>query len=87
METRLTNSGELIAFVASYIFGQILSRGINWSLLPWLMKNGHQDKITLAGWAVSLSVMLIVLAGFLIARRVLGAGVADIGAESPSRGD
>jgi hypothetical protein len=78
----LTNSGELIAFIASYIFGQIINRGINWRLIPWLMQNGHQDKVTLAGWLVTLSVMLVVLVSFLMARRLLGAGVTDTGADS-----
>jgi hypothetical protein len=69
---KLTNRAEVIAFVGAYMAGDRIIALTSANLLPWLIENGHEDKITLAGWAISLAVMVVVLPTFLVLRRWLG---------------
>ena len=79
MAGKLTNRAEVIAFVGAYVAGDRIIALISANLLPWLIENGHEDKITLAGWAISLAVMVVVLPAFLVLRRWLAGGCAITG--------
>lgn len=81
VDDRLTSRSELIAFVGAYVFGEFIIESINSNVVPWLIQNGHEDRITLASWAVSLAVMLVVLFLFLMTRRFLGGSIVHPGAD------
>lgn len=83
VEGKLTSTAEVIAFIGAYVAGDRIISLISSNLLPWLIENGHEDQITLAGWAISLAVMVVVLPAFLVLRRWLAGGSRDHGTDYP----